>query len=153
MQSIKSISLYCDNLCEVELFPEDVEELTISDIGTDIAKFGDEFKMIDICDHVSMIIKRESNALLEAPYGEYGSLFNMLHDDHCVVSLTINWDSSDGDDECEDITDIYLPWEGDLTNDLMTTKITENGDLLLVISREHTVDSVFEHRECECCRH
>ena len=37
MQSIKSISLYCDNLCEVELFPEDVEELTISDIGTDIA--------------------------------------------------------------------------------------------------------------------
>lgn len=35
MQSIKSISLYCDNLCEVELFPEDVEELTISDIGTD----------------------------------------------------------------------------------------------------------------------
>lgn len=153
MQPIKSISLFCDNLCEVELFPEDVEELTICDFGTDLAKFGDEFKMIDICDHVSMIIKRESNALLEAPYGEYGSLFNMLHDDHCIVSMTINWDNGEDCDTAEDGTDVYLPWEGDMTNDLMTTKITENGDLLLVISREQTVESVFEHCDCGCCCH
>ena len=95
-----------------------------------------------------MRVKHEANQIIGAPYGEFGTIFNLLHQDHCVVSIDVKYD--DGDDECE--TTIYVPNDGDMTNLCMSTKLTDDGDLLLVISRDDDVGTIFGgHCFAHCC--
>lgn len=139
MQDIKSITLCSDNLSEITFAPEDIDLLTIKGLSSDIIKFSDGIKVIDTCDKVIMRVKHEANQIIGAPYGEFGTIFNLLHQDHCVVSIDVKYE--DGDDECE--TTIYVPNDGDMTNLCMSTKLTDDGDLLLVISRDDDVGTIF----------
>lgn len=149
MQNVKSISLLCENLAEIELLPHDVDVFHIGGLSAEIQKIDDEFLPIDVCDRVVMVIKREANQVLEAPFGEYGSLFNMLNTDHCISAVSVLC----GEDGCEEETAVYVPWEGELENACMDTRITEDGDLLLVISEDDTVETVFGCGDCGCCHH
>lgn len=133
MKKIKRISLLCDNLVDIELTPADLSFIEIGDISSKISMAVDEFNMIHTCGYVVMVVNREANRLMDSPFGEYGSLFNLIHQDHCVTSICLH-----GEQE----TILYVPWSGDDTNDLMTTRITPDGSLMLVISKDDTVDSI-----------
>lgn len=145
MQNIKSISLLCENLSEITLEPKDVELLNISGLTGQIQKISDEFQVIDVCTQVAMVIRRDANQIMQHPFGEYGSMFNMLNTDHCIFALRVESDDETGI--------VYVPWDGDLENLYMDTKLTEDGDLLIVINEEETVESVFGcwNHECHCC--
>lgn len=147
MENIKSISLLCENLAEVELEPNDVDVCHVSGMSADIQKINDEYTIHDTCERVVIVVKKEANMILDGAYAHYGSMMNMLNDDHSVYGLCVTYDG----DEAESI--IYVPWEGDIENDCMDTRITADGDLLIVISREDTVETVFGQGMCECCCH
>ena len=149
MEKVKSISLLCENLADITLEASDLYVFHTKGLSGEVMNTGDGFEVCDVCDCVFMSIKRDANKILEQPFCEYGSLFNMLNTDHCVYSIRVTMEN----DESEEETIVYVPWDGELENEHMDTQITEDGDLLMVISKEDTVASVFGINDCGCCCH
>ena len=149
MEKVKSISLLCENLSDITLESSDLYVFHMKGLSGEVMNTGDGFEVCDVCDCVFMSIKRDANKILEHPFGKYGSLFNMLNTDHCVSGIRVTME----DDESEEETIVYVPWDGELENEHMDTQITEDGDLLMVISKEDTVASVFGINDCGCCCH
>lgn len=139
MSTIKSISIVSENLSQVVFTPEDLEYIRVSGISQELNNFGGELHVGFTCSELALHVKQEANQIIGAPFVEYGTIFNLLHQDHCVTSIVITYEENEFEDE--DV--ISVPYNGDMCNECMDTKITDDGDLLLVVSYDNNVDTIF----------
>lgn len=136
MENIKTITLVSENLFDMELDANDFYVFEMKDICGEIVGGPGEFRPIMTCGELIVRFKQSANTILEAPFCQYGTAFNLLDQDRCITQVILTYDN--GTTEA-----VYVPFEGDMVNKCMTTYITEGGDLLLVISPTRTVLEVF----------
>lgn len=140
---IVAVTFVSENMCEFMVNGGEFTHFAVRGLGRGVRQIGDgKMETISTCSGVTAEIPRSSNTILGAPYGEYGTMFNLLDQDHCVTQVILTYE-----DETEET--VWVPYmdDADYTNLCMQTRITEDGTLQMVIDDKYTLEDVFA---CEC---
>lgn len=140
---IVAVTFVSENMCDFMVDGGEFAHFAVRGLGRGVRQIGEGvMEAMATCEGVTAEIPRSANSILGAPFGEYGTMFNLLDQDHCITQIILTYE-----DESEET--VWVPYvdDADYTNRCMQTHITEDGDLQLVIDQKYTITDVFG---CDC---
>ena len=144
---IIAVTFVSENMCDYRVAASELKHFAMKDLARGARRVGDCIETMATCTGVTAEIPRSANTILAAPYGEYGSMFNLLNSDHCITQIVLHYE----DDTAEAVWVPYVDDEDEFTNLCMQTRLTEDGDLQLVIDPECGLDEIFGCNCVTCC--
>ena len=144
---IIAVTFVSENMCDYRVAANELGHFAMKDLARGARRVGDCIETMATCTGVTVEIPRSANIILGAPYGEYGTMFNLLDQDHCITQVILHYE----DETCESVWVPYVDDESEFTNLCMKTRLTEDGNLQMIIDPDYSIDDIFGCDCATCC--
>ncbi|MDP9675286.1 hypothetical protein J2W97_001269 [Paenibacillus jamilae] len=142
MKKLKEILFGLENCESLSIDAKYIGNFSVTNVRKSIIRHYGDIRFMDICDTFSIVVNKNANTDYQVfgveDEGFKQNTFDRLTSgDIVVIDIVYDDDSKD---------EVYVHWEGesDYSNEAQKNYISKLGDLFIVISKEETVESIFE---------
>ncbi|MEJ3719217.1 hypothetical protein WGM54_14445 [Paenibacillus polymyxa] len=142
MKKLKEVVFGLENCESLSVDAKYIGNFSVTNVRKSIIRHYGDIRFMDICDTFSIVVNKSANIDyqvfgVEDEYYKHNTFNRLTSGDIVVIDIMYDDDSKD---------EIYIQWEGesDYFNEVQKTYISKLGDLFIVISKEETVESIFE---------